>query len=107
MNKVCIGDRIKEARKSKGLTQEQLAERANMSVTFIGEIERNKKRPGLNTFAKLIMALDTSADYILRDTLPSGQIYVDDETIKRLDKLSPKHRKIINDLIDAYLKNIL
>lgn len=107
MNKLSIGDRIREIRKSKGLTQEHLAEKANMSVTFLGEIERNQKLPGLNIFMNIVTALDISADYILRDILPSGQQYVDDETIKRLEKVSPKHRKIINDIIDAYLKNIL
>lgn len=107
MDKFSIGDRIREVRKSKGFTQEQLAEKADMSVTFLGEIERNQKLPGLCIFTNIITALDTSADYILRDILPSGQQYVDDETIKRLRRVSPKHRKIINDLIDAYLKNIL
>jgi len=107
MDKFLIGDRIREVRKSKGLTQEQLAEKADLSVTFLGEIERNKKLPGLYIFANIVNALETSADYILRDILPSGKSFVDDETIKRLDKLSPKHRKIVNDLLDAYLKNIL
>lgn len=107
MDKMLIGDRIREVRKSKGLTQEQLAEKADMSVNFLGEIERNQKLPGLYIFTNIITALDISADYILRDVLPSGKCYVDDETIKRLEKVSPKHRKIINDLIDAYLKNIL
>ena len=107
MDKMFIGDRIREVRISKGLTQEQLAEKADMSVNFLGEIERNQKLPGLYIFTNIITALDISADYILRDVLPSGKCYVDDEIIKRLEKVSPKHRKIINDLIDAYLKNIL
>ena len=107
MNKVLIGNRIKEARKNKGLTQEQLAEKADMSVTFLGEVERNEKLPGLHIFTRIVTALDTSADYILRDILPSGQCYVDDETINLLNKLSPQHRKIVNDIINAYLKNVL
>ena len=41
MKKILIGDRIKELRLSKGLTQEELAEKADMSVTFLGEVERN------------------------------------------------------------------
>lgn len=106
MTKILIGNRIREARKRKGLTQEQLAEIADISVTFLGEIERNKKLPGLYIFTRIVIALDVSADYILRDILPSGQPYVDDETVKRLRRLSPKHRKMINEIIDAYLRNI-
>lgn len=103
---IMIGDRIREARKRKRLTQEQLAEIADISVTFLGEIERNKKLPGLYIFTRIVMALDVSADYILRDILPSGQPYVDDETVRRLGKLSPEHRKIINEIIDAYMRSI-
>lgn len=105
MNKILIGDRIREVRKSKRLTQEQLAEKADISVTYLSEIERNIKRPGLNVFSKIVIALDTSADYILRGILPSGKQYVYDEITNQLEKLSPGDRKIITDIINVYVKN--
>ena len=36
MEKISVGNRIREVRKARGLTQEQLAEKANMSVGFLG-----------------------------------------------------------------------
>ena len=40
---ISLGSRIKEARKKQGLTQEQLAERADLSTTHISNIENAKK----------------------------------------------------------------
>lgn len=107
MSKIMIGDKIRTLRKKMKLTQEQLAEKADISVAFLGEVERNEKSPGLDVFANLVIALNTSADYLLKDELPSGQRYVDDETLRLLENVPPKHRKAINDMIEWYLKNIL
>ena len=38
-----VGSKIKEKRKSKGLTQEQLAEQCDISVSYIAHIERGTK----------------------------------------------------------------
>ena len=54
----------------------------------------------------MIKELDVSADYILRDELPSGKNYVYDEITRKLDGLTPKQRKAVSDLIDAYIKNM-
>ena len=42
------------------LTQEQLAEKAGTSTTYIGTIERGEKSPTLNTISKLASALNIS-----------------------------------------------
>lgn len=105
MKKEDFGNKIKKIRKQKGYTQAQLAEMANISTNFYGEIERGKKIPRVDIFTNIIIALDIPADYILRDILPSGKQYVYDEITSKLEKLKPKERKIICDIIDIYLKN--
>ena len=47
MDKLTMGDRIKEVRKKQKLTQEQLAERLGVSVEFVGQIERGIKLPSM------------------------------------------------------------
>ena len=106
MEKISVGNRIREVRKARGLTQEQLAEKANMSVGFLGEVEREEKLPGLEIFVSIAIALDVSTDYILRDVVSSAKHFVDDETLKLMKKLSPGHRKVINNLIYAYVKSV-
>lgn len=61
-----FGARVRELRKGLGLTQEELAERADMHWTFISGVERGLKDPRLNTIARLAAALDVTADQLLR-----------------------------------------
>ena len=60
MNMLTIGDRIKEVRKKNGLTQEQLAERLDVSVEFVGQIERGLKLPSMQVFIKIAEVLKTT-----------------------------------------------
>lgn len=106
MDKVELGRKIQEARKKMGYTQESLAEKADIGIMYLGEIERGVKMPSLKIFIKLITALDISADYVLRDELPSGKEYVFDEITKKLEDLTPKQRKAAVDILDAYIKNL-
>jgi transcriptional regulator with XRE-family HTH domain len=47
------------------LTQEQLAEKANISPAFVGHIERGEKKASLETMSRLVMALGTTMDYLV------------------------------------------
>lgn len=107
MDKVELGQKIRNIRKEKGYTQEQFAEMAGISTVYLGEVERGIKSLSLNLFIKIIKALDISADSVLRDELPSGKQYVYDDITIKLEKLTPKQRKTICDIIDAYIKNVL
>lgn len=73
---------------------------------YLGEIERGVKMPSMEISIKLVEALDVSADYILRDELPSGKDFVLNEVTGKLAGLTPKHRKAAVDILDAYLKNL-
>ncbi|EPJ2205696.1 helix-turn-helix domain-containing protein [Campylobacter upsaliensis] len=52
-----IGNRIREIRQSKGLSQEQLAEIAEVHRTYIGMIERAEKNITLVSLEKIVKAL--------------------------------------------------
>ena len=73
---------------------------------YIGEIERGIKMPSMNSFIKVIEALDISADYVLRDEVSSGRDYVCDDIARKLNDLTPRQRKTASDILDAYLKNL-
>ncbi len=53
-----VGKNIKAQRVKKDLTQTQLAERAEMSSTMIGHIERGEKSPTVETLASIAIALN-------------------------------------------------
>ena len=52
-----ISKKIKELRKNKSLTQEELAEMVGVSVNYIGYIEQNKRIPSIKTADKIARAL--------------------------------------------------
>lgn len=69
MNYDLMGSKIREQRKLKKYTLEQLAEKLDVSTTFIGQIERAKGVPSLETVVKIANALDVSLDYLLFSNL--------------------------------------
>lgn len=106
MDKIELGRRLKEVRNNAGYTQEALAEKADIGVMYLGEIERGIKMPSMKIFIKLIEALDISADYVLRNELDSGKQYVYNEITQKLEGLTPKQRKGAVEILDAYIKTL-
>lgn len=99
-----IGNRIKELRKKKGLTQEQLGKMINLTKVSISCYESEKRSPDLETFETLVDALDTTPDYLLgRDKLLVSEsdeeykIYVSKEELDILKEFN-KNKDIINFL---------
>ena len=106
MDKKTLGLKIRQARRDKKWTQEYLAEKADISVIYIGEIERGIKMPSLNVFLRIVEAMNISVDYLLRDEISSAKMYVMNDITEKLERLTPQQRKTVSDIIDAYLKNI-
>lgn len=63
---VKLGKNIARLRKLAGLTQEELAERTRLSLTFIGYIEIGQKRPTLKTLNKIASVLKVK----VKDLIP-------------------------------------
>ena len=53
-----LGTRIKYLREQANLTQEQLADKAGLSIDFVGKIEVNINKPGLRSLIKIANALN-------------------------------------------------
>ena len=56
---VSFGEVVRNARKAKGLSQEELAEKAGLHRTYIGMIERGEKNLTLSNIFKIAQALET------------------------------------------------
>ncbi len=56
-----FGLHLKKLRLSQGLTQEELADKAGMHFTYIGQIERGIRNPSLVNLQKLAKALKVDA----------------------------------------------
>lgn len=62
-----FGATVRRLREKDGLTQEQLAERAEMSATYLGFIERGENVPTLTTIFKLARSLKVSPAALIDD----------------------------------------
>ena len=103
MNQAALGARIREARLKKKLTQEQLAEKADIGFYYMGEIERGVKLPSLTVFIQIVEALGVTADSLLKDELTASPEFNNELTAK-LEKLTPKQRAGAVAILDAYIK---
>lgn len=65
-----IGERLRETRLEKNMSQAELAEKAHISLPIISDFELGKKGMHLHTFVALAEALQVSPDYILRTNTP-------------------------------------
>lgn len=61
-----LGNSLRDARLKCGLTQEELAETANLSKKYISSIERGKSNPTYDVLRRLIIALDIPAEALFR-----------------------------------------
>lgn len=62
-----FGNKVREIRLKKGLSQEELAEKANVHRTYIGMIERAEKNITLLNIEKIAIALDVSIVELFTD----------------------------------------
>lgn len=62
-----FGKRVRALRTEKGLSQEQLAERADVHWTYISGIERGQRSPTLNVLGRLATALQTPLPDLVSD----------------------------------------
>ena len=96
------GEKIRELRKSKGLTLEQLGEATGSSKSYIWELEnRDPPRPSMEKIAKIAAVLGVTADYLADETESSPPPDVVDQAFFRKyrampDETKDKIRKILD-----------
>ena len=64
--KILIGAKLKDVRKSMGLTQEEVAETLGLAPRYISDIERDKTKGSITTLINLCNMYKVSPTFILR-----------------------------------------
>lgn len=95
-----IGKRIQGRRKQMGLTQEQLADKMDVSIQMVSNLERGNKSIRIENLIKLSEILNISTDYILtgKETAEDMQVLTE-----QMASLSQKERKMMKLLMDFCL----
>lgn len=89
-----IGARIRIASQKMGLSQPQLAERANLSTQSVSNLENGKAKMSIESFIRILNVLQVSSDEILGLELPNR-----DKRVAELEELlfdcTPKEAEAI------------
>ena len=96
-----VGERIKSARKEKGLTQKQLADMIGAAVITVRQYENNKRQPSLVTISAIAAALGKSLIELLEEESPPYDPHGTDPPDKRYPGPNPADQlSILNSSAD-------
>lgn len=65
-----VGENIRQLRKKRGLSQEQLAFRADINASYMGQVERGEKNPTIDVLSKIANALQTPLEMLVNVSSP-------------------------------------
>lgn len=99
-----IGKRFKESRERLGLTQQELAEKLNVTVNYISTIERGASFPRCEKLILLLNGLETSADSIFCDVLKHSTNYKSSVLSEKLASLPVDEQKRILDIVEIMVQ---
>jgi len=95
-----IGERIRAYRTKAGLSQENLAERAGLHSTYIGQLERGEKNATLESVEKVARALCVSFETLFKHII-SGDVDSDaaEQCYSLVSTLPEKEQRAILELV--------
>ena len=99
-----IGVRIKDARKSRGLTQSSLAQMVDLTPKYFSNIECGEKIPRLETFVAIANALEVDANSLLQDVLTVSTAIIGTEISEQLATLPPSEQRKIRRVLDVIIE---
>jgi transcriptional regulator with XRE-family HTH domain len=103
-----VGERIKEQRTQKKLTQTELAKLVGLTYIQIGRYETGKSNPSADVLNRLAQALDTTTDFLMKgteDEVVAAQLS-DKELLKQfrqVEQLNAEDKNLVKVFIDAFL----
>lgn len=102
-----IGIRIKEFRRQNNMTQAELAELIDMSVTYISHIERAKKQASLEALSRISNVLCITVDRLLNGNQFHDPVEYLPELVELMAECDSFEKKIIFDVALATKKSLL
>jgi transcriptional regulator with XRE-family HTH domain len=98
--KKVIGDRIRDLRRDKGLSQIKLGSKAKLHYTYIGSVERGEKNVSVESLDKIAKGLGVGIPEILNVSKKiKNPIKLRASMAKEINKSDPEILKIVLDLI--------
>ena len=99
-----IGERIKQARLSKKMTQENLAEEMDVSVAFLSRIERGSSFVSLKRLSQICSILGVTEGEIINGTFKNSSTYLNKEFSDLLKNCPPEKLNLIYNIAKVILE---
>ncbi len=103
-----IGQRVKNERKKKGISQERLAELSDLSVNTLSHIECGNTKFSLPSIIAIVNALGITVDCLLMDVVDNSLIQFKRELVEIFDNCSKEEYTLLSDIckttLDTYRK---
>ena len=97
-----IGQKIRKIRKAHGLSQEELAEKVNISTTHMSHIETGNTKLSLPVFVDIAAALEVRTDDLLDTAAATATTSTSlDEIAAVLERCTAQEAKVIADVVKA------
>jgi len=103
-----FGGRLRDCRKAKGLSQNELAGILKTNHSVIGKYERDAVKPSIDVVKRLADVLETTIAYLMGET-KSDDLFKDPEMLRRLkeiNQLPQKDKDCILYNLDAVLRDV-
>ncbi|MDO3409711.1 helix-turn-helix transcriptional regulator [Saccharibacillus sp. CPCC 101409] len=98
-----LGEKVRELRVEKGLSQEKLGELAELNSNYIGQIERGEKSISVFTLKKIANGLSLSLEEVYRRIDPASHTDALEEVVAlMLTRPEREHKKILALLKAAF-----
>lgn len=99
-----IGKKLQKCREAAGFTQEQLAEKVDISTNYMGAIERGVKTPTLPLFIKLLNSVVAEPNEILSEVIPLNTREQCSDLEERIKALPIKKRKKVLRILEVIIE---
>ena len=99
MDYMKLGEKIKKERLRNRLTQEMLAEMADITSSYVGQIERGERKVTLSKLVRIANVLNVSIDYLLSDTMEMKDDNLQVEIKNAMNNMKEKDKLMIIDII--------
>ena len=101
MDIVTMGQRIRSARKMRGMNADELAAKIGIAVESLGHIECGAKKTSLQTLLNIADVLDVSLDYLAGRCLTPTENLL--KSFAEDEKLTPEQEKMLLDLAKSMI----
>ena len=94
-----IGMRIKQKRKEQGYTQEHLAEKLDVTVGYISQVERGITKISLNLLAAIADIIGCNIAELISESSLSSSHYLNTDIAENFNKLSARDKQLVSEFI--------